>query len=242
MSFFVNLTKTLISSFRSTNLTTQITAKIFEIVRGQSTRALCKRVSRPDLRGMVIKFGRIRCPTPPPTCGITRKPSDDCKPKIEITEEWKKCCMTECQWQHPRFDDLYYKPSDKLNRTYKQTWVECGDIHMYPARICCYEKQKYPLPERRKPPKPVALCNNIKYCKLQMLCRNRLESKCAKLTWAGCRKVRDPPKCGLERAHCGIRPKTPYPSFSECRKDIRRIKKTKQCDCLAIALACNYKA
>ncbi|GBP09735.1 hypothetical protein EVAR_72469_1 [Eumeta japonica] len=39
-----------------------------------------------------------------------------------------ECCVDTCPDFFPRFDELYYKTSDKLKRNYQQTWLSCPEI------------------------------------------------------------------------------------------------------------------
>lgn len=152
-----------------------------------------------------------------------------------VIETPDECCPDPCKWAYPRFDLLYYKRSDKLNRKYTQTWAECPELLRKPKVICCLDKIVMPqLPKREPKKKPKTAC--------PVSCPPS-GSKCPRLTLDGCRPARIPPKCSIVRvpANCEKK-KAPYPSFSECKRDIPRPLHPIECKCLVTPSMCEVWA
>lgn len=151
---------------------------------------------------------------------------------IKVPDE---CCPDPCKWAYPRFDLLYYKRTDKLNRVYTQTWAECPELLRKPKIICCLDKIVMPqLPKRKPKEKPKTAC--------EVICPPPA-SKCPRITLEGCRPARVPPKCTIVRkpANCEKK-KAPYPSFSECKRDIPRPLRPIECKCLVVPSICEMWA
>lgn len=147
---------------------------------------------------------------------------------IKVPDE---CCPDPCKWAYPRFDLLYYKRTDKLNRVYTQTWAECPELLKKPKVICCFDKIQMPkMPKRKPKEKPKTAC--------EIVCPPAA-SKCPRVTMEGCRPARVPPKCIIIRkpADCEKK-KAPYPSFSECKRDIPRPLRPIECKCLVKPALC----
>uniref|UniRef100_A0A1I8P989 Uncharacterized protein n=1 Tax=Stomoxys calcitrans TaxID=35570 RepID=A0A1I8P989_STOCA len=142
------------------------------------------------------------------------------------------CCGNVCPDAVPRLDTLYYKRSDKAQRKYEQTWAECPELMKKPKLLCRYESIIYPKLEKRprgerpqtacKPPE----CNNTK-------------TACPRFNMPRCGKARRPPKCSVTREPLDcMKDKAPYPSFSECKRDLPHPLHPIECKCLALPTMC----
>uniref|UniRef100_W8C958 Uncharacterized protein n=1 Tax=Ceratitis capitata TaxID=7213 RepID=W8C958_CERCA len=246
MSFLKKLAQCVIATVRRKNLTNEISNTFFDILRGESTKvqsgkARCPTQQRQQprrKRDTKAIYYRSHCAKPYPLCGVKAESLKTCRPQRTWLLDVEKCCNELCKWAHPRFDDLYYMPSDKLNMKYQRTWCEFQPIYVLERGICCHEQTNYPVAKRRKPKKPIPICEDMRTCRLALVCRNHLSKRCAKLTWPGCKPVREPPDCKLKRVDCGSRPATPYPSFSECRKEKVTPLKPIECRCLKYEPRC----
>lgn len=73
-----------------------------------------------------------------------------------------------CKHMLPRFDELYYKPSDKF-RAFQRTWVECPTITQRLKKICCLDDIRPPeVMKRVKNPRPV-YCT-FDYSRMRHIC------------------------------------------------------------------------
>ncbi|XP_004519606.1 uncharacterized protein LOC101452096 [Ceratitis capitata] len=163
-------------------------------------------------------------------------------PKNKTKSMWlnPECCLDPCPDLQPRFDELYYKPSDKMKRKYTQTWVECPKIMYARKKICCYDNIIPPAFERRMHKRRKA----SEECKPRptdlMPCKTMSRSICPKFVLPGCTAVRDPAKCGRPRPKRScVKICTPYPSFSECTKKKPRPPRSVECRCLDIPSMCD---
>ncbi|XP_053964409.1 uncharacterized protein LOC128867317 [Anastrepha ludens] len=242
MSFFANLARSVISSVCNIYITRKIAARFFGLVRCKNNKVqshaktgACPPPPRPgpSLRKATKVYGRKDCATHIPICGVKATALKNCKPRM-WTLEMEKCCEDLCKWAHPRFDDLYYIPSDKRKMKYQRTWFEFRDTYIAPKEICCYPRTKYAQPKKRKPRKPVAAYTSKVEYVMNLLCRNRLSPRCMKISWPGCRGGRNPPLCKPKRPDCGPRKCPPFPSFSECRKVMRPPLRPVECACLKL--------
>ncbi|XP_011180823.1 uncharacterized protein LOC105211184 [Zeugodacus cucurbitae] len=103
------------------------------LLTGRLARTMASQDKRPEYRS--------QCAWGDPKCAEDKlkekKDKDECdkkdKPK---TSMWlnRKCYLGSCQDALPRFDDLYYKPSDKVKRQYTRTWNECPDLKIVPRK------------------------------------------------------------------------------------------------------------
>ncbi|CAD7012672.1 uncharacterized protein LOC101448592 [Ceratitis capitata] len=185
---------------------------------------------------MVNPGGRPNCLLLEPRCGIEKMRNVTCKPR-EFPPDFNfdECCPP-CRDVLPRFDDLYYKPSDKDTRKYQQTWSECPRLLITPRLICCTEETDVPLLEKR-----VFKRRDEDMFELYAarLCRNTKEGRCAKLSWPGCRMGRVPPKCFVIKPMSDCKKRcTPYPSYSECLRDPARQLRPVECNCLKVGPLC----
>lgn len=149
------------------------------------------------------------------------------------------CCLDPCPNIQPRFDDLFYKASDKAKRKYTQTWVECPKMWYARKKVCCHDNIIQPTFKRRShkrkgateecKPKPTNL----------MSCKTAAKRKCPRFILPGCKAVRDPPKCGKPRPKTDCKKVcTPYPSFSECTKKKIGPPRPIECRCLDVPAMC----
>ncbi|XP_018794676.1 PREDICTED: uncharacterized protein LOC108972509 [Bactrocera latifrons] len=244
MSFLKRLAKCVIATVRTKNIANDITNTFFDIVRGESNKVQAKESKCPPQREPYRKrntkaiYYRSHCAKQYPICGVKMLSLKSCRPQRTWSLDVEKCCTGLCKWAHPRFDDLYYMPGDNLNKKYQRTWAECTKFRVVPKAICCHQQTKYKPPKRRKPRRAIPLCDDIKTCRLTLLCRNHLSKRCPKLIWPGCKPAREPPDCHLKRVDCGPRKCTPYPSFSECFKDKVTAMKPVECNCHRIEPRC----
>ncbi|XP_017464341.1 PREDICTED: uncharacterized protein LOC108357782 [Rhagoletis zephyria] len=150
-----------------------------------------------------------------------------------------ECCLDPCPDLLPRYDELYYKPSDKLKRKYTQTWVECPRVRVAPKKICCYKKV-IPPPFKRRVFKRRTAADECKPRPTDLMpCKTqKMRGKCPTVMLPGCSSARIPPKCkrSTQKANCR-KMCTPYPSFSECSKKLRPMQAV-ECHCLDIPSRC----
>ncbi|XP_053948797.1 uncharacterized protein LOC128857184 [Anastrepha ludens] len=167
--------------------------------------------------------------------------------KKEIKEEKPKsmwlnpeCCLDPCPDLLPRYDELYYKPSDKFKRVYTQTWVECPKVKTAVKKICCY-KNVIPPPFKRRKFKRRTAADECKPRPTNLMpCKTRnLKTLCPKLIMPGCNAARSSTKCKRETLKAKCRKIcTPYPSFSECSKKKPCPSRAVECRCLDIPSLC----
>uniref|UniRef100_A0A034W6J7 Uncharacterized protein n=1 Tax=Bactrocera dorsalis TaxID=27457 RepID=A0A034W6J7_BACDO len=172
---------------------------------------------------------RDRCKFIEPRCAEEKMRHVTCK-KREFPPHFNfdECCPP-CRDVFPRFDDLYYQPSDKEKRKYQQTWSECPRLFIVPRKICCYEHFDVPKMEKREFKRDEDQFNNYHV----KTCRNNSQSRCAKITWPGCRIGRWPPKCFVIKHSSGcLKICTPYPSYSECKRPKPKSLPPVECACL----------
>lgn len=197
-----------------------------------------------------IRFicGRENCADPCdfPPCSPEAIAKTECmKKRLERKEKkqpltvyevyWNRpeCCANECIDSYPRFDDMYYRESDKEKRIYTQTWAECPELIIAPKPICCSEKIKLPpLCKRAPKDKPKTACAP------QMSCEPDPASPCPKITMPCCRPARQEP-CKIAKTPKDCKKfNAPSPAFSECRKGPIRPMKITECWCLAVPSMC----
>ncbi|XP_036334146.1 uncharacterized protein LOC118744866 [Rhagoletis pomonella] len=154
-----------------------------------------------------------------------------CKEKIIPSNlENPECCNNPCVEMHPRFDDLYYAPSEK-NKPYQQTWCEFSGFRIEKHPTCCYEQDDIPLPKRRKLGHKDISQSQVRDIARQ--CPNNLNPKCWKIIWPGCRTKKCDFKChDFPGPQDCLKVCTPYPSFSECDKPLPKALPPVECDCL----------
>lgn len=166
--------------------------------------------------------------------------------KFEFKSMWENpdCCKNPCPDMQVRFDEIYYKTSDKAKRTYYQTWVECPKKKIVKKPVCDYKNFIYPKHKKRtRKGRPKTACSTSDDSKILMKCTKKTNSKCVKITLPGCRGVRDPPKCKKVTSPADCRKIcTPYPSFSECKKPKPKPKRRVECNCLRILSMCDVWA
>ncbi|XP_054736881.1 uncharacterized protein LOC129243698 [Anastrepha obliqua] len=182
------------------------------------------------------KPGRKCKPYKIPICSeealAAKRKTRPCQKKIKPSDLTNpECCVNPCIEMHPRFDDLYYAPSEK-NKLYQQTWCEFEELRIMKRPICCYEQFDIPLPERRKLERkdipPSSLCEIAKQCP------NSVHPKCVKIVWPGCRTRKCEFKCHNFRSPSDcLKVCTPYPSFSECDRYFGKPLPPVECDCLS---------
>eukprot|EP00099_Drosophila_melanogaster_P018608 NP_609719.1 uncharacterized protein Dmel_CG4691 [Drosophila melanogaster] len=154
----------------------------------------------------------------------------------------KSCLEDPCATEMLAIDLTHYKPSDMGKRKYPRTWFECV-VKRRKRKAHCVPVPP-PMPRRKrkskKPRCPEDLCvlgklelNLIKPCVKE-------SSKCPRFRMPNCCvAARDPPKCRRPFRRCGQRPKTKYPSFSECRRDPFPDPRPIECNCLLKPAICD---
>lgn len=83
-----------------------------------------------------------------------------------------------CKHLLPRFDDLYYNPSDKC-RAYQRTWVECPIITQRLKKICCLDDIRPPEVMKRVK-KPCPLYCTFDYRRMRHICEKAMPNEVAK--------------------------------------------------------------
>ncbi|KAL7738154.1 hypothetical protein ACLKA6_006497 [Drosophila palustris] len=177
-------------------------------------------------------------------CGLKptqlKKPKPKAKrPKLVSMWELKDCEPDLCVMDL-RYDMKYYSISDKRKRKYQVTWNECPRLLIKPKKVCLYEKLKRPKIVRRKrkantgsaaPPAATLTCGKGKADK----------GKCVYIKAPCCRVGRRPPKCKSAFPSLGNcdKIKTPYPSFSECKRDPLLEMPPIECKCLQTPATCD---
>ncbi|XP_018792461.1 PREDICTED: uncharacterized protein LOC108971087 [Bactrocera latifrons] len=178
-----------------------------------------------------LRPGRKCIPYKVPICSEEvlkkKRKSRPCQMKADVQTIDPECCPNPCIDMYPRFDDLYYAPSEK-NRRYQQTWCEFGSLRITKQPRCCYEELDIPMPKRRKPKRG----RSIDLCEVARKCPN-VSPKCVKLVWPGCRTNKCTFKCSYypPPKDC-LKICTPYPSFSECERDLPKPLHPVECNCL----------
>ncbi|EDW89028.2 uncharacterized protein LOC6528263 [Drosophila yakuba] len=154
----------------------------------------------------------------------------------------KSCLEDPCATEMLALDLTHYKPSDMGKRKYPRTWFECV-VKRRKRKAHCVPIPP-PMPRRkRKSSKalcPVDMCvlgkqelNLIKPCvKPATSCPRFKMPNC-------CVAARNPPKCRRPFRRCGRRPKTKYPSFSECKRDPFPDARPIECNCLLKPAICD---
>ncbi|XP_017079535.1 uncharacterized protein LOC108113462 [Drosophila eugracilis] len=184
-----------------------------------------------------------------PKCCVLRSAAKNPCPEIKRPKKpkpieepfrsmWEPPCVTDeqpfCKDMLPRFDAIYYHPSDKC-RCYQRTWVECPPIKQRLKKVCCLNGIKPPeIRYRIKDPCPDC---NIPYESLKLLCqRSELQRDpnctCKKLFWPCCKPARCNTFCSrARRPSLCTKLRAPYPSFSEVgRRPPKPIRKA-ECQC-----------
>ncbi|XP_034475699.1 uncharacterized protein LOC117782772 [Drosophila innubila] len=206
------------------------------------------------------------CPEEPrqPCCVNTRLSKDACqktsKEDKSKAEKYKWESMWESpknksdskalMWDYPheccpkcddvRFDVLYYRPSSKY-RQFQRTWWECCP-RMVPKRVCSYCDAIPPEVTRRCLPLcPRSACNQG-HEKQRVDCLNAKAKDCMRVTMPCCRAARVPPRCHrVHRPTNCVKPKCPYPSYSECLQMDPAVipDRPPECRCLNILTKCD---
>ncbi|XP_030376203.1 uncharacterized protein LOC115625322 [Scaptodrosophila lebanonensis] len=152
------------------------------------------------------------------------------KPKEKFQSMWPNpfCDFDDptCPY-NPRFDDLYYIESDKAKRKYWQTWVSCPPVQIKKKKICCFEKTTLPPVMRRAHKKPQTACEVPPED-----CRETKFDKCLRLKRRCHKAGRIPPTCKeLPTPKDCVKPLTPYPAFSECKRLKSNARPLSECLC-----------
>lgn len=162
------------------------------------------------------------------------KRTSDTAPKAPSYTMWfqPECCRDMCH-RIPRYDDMYWKESDKNRRQYMQTWVDCPNFIIAP-KICKKEVIDFPPMEKRSRKE----IKKITECDLKPQCVN-MAVPCPKFKLDNCHTTNTSYRCLRARVptickkYC-----TPYPAYSECRRKILRYVDPTQCRCLATPSNC----
>lgn len=189
---------------------------------------------------------RSHCASNDPKCDEKKlkekKDSGKCdKKEKQSTSMWlnPECCLDICKDVLPRFDDLYYKPSDKAKRKYTRTWNECPDLKIAPRKICCFENISLPPIERRKlGDRTKVACPAVSPEEIAK-CTLKSKALCIKIRLPRCGMVRDPPKCfAIKKSSKCRKICTPYPAFSECKRPKQKPRPPVECNCLVVGPLC----
>ncbi|XP_067633501.1 uncharacterized protein [Eurosta solidaginis] len=189
---------------------------------------------------------RDQCDSLDPKCGEKRMKEKQKKGKCEKDKKpqsmWlnPECCKNLCPDMLPRFDELYYKPSDKKERKYTQTWNECPEFKIVQKKLCCFENLKYPPMERRKKKEIPDTACPIVTAEEQKNCSIGGNKRCIKIRLPGCGQGRDPPKCFVIKPPSNCRKIcTPYPAYSECNRPKPKQRHPVECNCLYVGPICS---
>lgn len=120
-----------------------------------------------------------------------------------------------CKQMLPRFDEMYYKPSDP-RRARQRTWAECPLVARRVNKVCCLEDIVPPEVQKRvKPPCP-PICSVDHQQRRDNCDRDFSDKQCKRLHWPCCSPARCPPTCDKNRklADC-IRMPTPHKCYSD---------------------------
>lgn len=132
-----------------------------------------------------------------------------------------------CKDLLPRFDELYYKPSDKF-RAFQRTWVECPTITQRLKKICCLDDIIPPeVLKRTKKPCPV-YCS-FDYSRMRYICGKEIPNeagKSMKMDWPCCTATRCP-ALHLRRKKRKVctRMRTPCKCFSDRVRNVMTMRK-----------------
>ncbi|XP_017091644.2 uncharacterized protein [Drosophila bipectinata] len=207
-------------------------------LRSRGALCMCQRFGS----GCAKKGGKDRCPTVNKNYPCGRPESE---PKIKRVTQPKLKSMwlnpfcdpedTYCPF-NPRFDDIYYVESDKAKRKYWQTWVACPPINIKPKKICCYAQAKpAPVKRRKRQARPATACPQP--------CPEHQEGSCPKIPRRCHKEGRTPSICNKNRAPADcVKPLTPYPSFSECKRSKLAAAPPQECNCTAVPMLCEVWA
>ncbi|XP_037941651.1 uncharacterized protein LOC119683224 [Teleopsis dalmanni] len=162
--------------------------------------------------------------------------------KRRIRSVWGEipdCCVDSCPIP-PRYDELYYRPSNPHNRLYEQTWIDC--LERTPKLMCYYPEEQY-LPPKRRPRKPrkKSCLNMVKPNNLGLMqCIKPFKGCNPKMHVCGCKPVAANVSCTVVRNKTICRKvNSPWPSFSECNVATNK-KPIKECDCLSPVPLCTF--
>ncbi|XP_002063721.2 uncharacterized protein LOC6640780 [Drosophila willistoni] len=158
-------------------------------------------------------------------------------PKPPFRSMWQPPChpheQPHCTDLLPRFDDIYYKPSEKC-RCYQRTWIECPNIRLRMKKVCCLDGIEPPeVLYRYKARCPKVACE-LDYERMRRICQHIRdpECRCEKTHWPCCKAARCPPRCVQTKHPSNCRKlRAPHPSFSEIKKRWERPKRLKECHC-----------
>lgn len=201
------------------------------------------------------------CKIKPDCCGNERLARDPCnckgariwkKPVLKLQKMqpflksvWEypaDCCGNPCPELLPRFDTMYYEPTDKAKRQYQQTWVECPKVLIRKRRICCYDSTELPpICRRKKVDCPISACA-FDSKKLAILCSAGLNKRCPTIKSVCCLRGRYPPRCHKIRNPKDCKKRCcPYPAYSECCCPCPNPQKETECICTRLHSCLIYR-
>lgn len=136
-------------------------------------------------------------------------------PKPAFRSMWESHGELHCKQMLPRFDEMYYKPSDP-RRACQRTWGECPLVSRRVRKVCCPKDIVPPeIQKRVKPPCPprCALGNQQRPGNCE---RDFSDKQCRRVHWPCCSPGRCPPTCDQIRklSNC-LRMPTPHQCFSD---------------------------
>lgn len=174
---------------------------------------------------------------PPCPAKKRRMESKEILPERNSMWENPECCTDPCPDYAPRFDELYYKSSNKLQRKYQQTWIACPQLQIKPKVICNFEQLQLPAMEKRsRKERPKTACPQG----ILKMCLDSNSKKCPQMKLANCQGVRKPPKCKRQRSPTNCKKEcTPYPSYSECMREDPTAPHPVECKCLNHPMMCD---
>uniref|UniRef100_A0A1A9WLQ0 Uncharacterized protein n=1 Tax=Glossina brevipalpis TaxID=37001 RepID=A0A1A9WLQ0_9MUSC len=159
------------------------------------------------------------------------------KPKNSMWE-FPECCGNICREMPIRFDELYYRMSNKRTRKYPQTWVTPPTLRIKLAEIHPPLCRADPVPRRLpRPRKKMSTCRLADYEKNEYMSTNLMLKPLCRLMVCQMytKKKESDIKCGRNkfiRPPTGKKVPTPYPCFSECKRVKPRPLRPIECKCL----------
>lgn len=155
--------------------------------------------------------------------------------KVFTTKPFPECCGNICRDMPIRFDELYYKMSNKRTRKYPQTWATTPELRIELCEIYPPLCRADPIPRRmRRPRKKPASQHRADYSAGDLMPCDLMPKPLSNLVV--CEVNKKPKKCGrnalFTRSPKGKKQPTPYPCFSECKRVRPRPLRPIECKCL----------
>lgn len=126
-----------------------------------------------------------------------------------------------CKGMLPRFDAIYYKPSNK-SKLYQRTWLECPPVRERFKKVCCLDGIQPPEVEKRVKVKCPSVACRFDYSRMRHIYYNRdidPTAKCSKIQLPCCKAVRGTSDCRRTRKkEICRRLRPPLPCYSDLHR------------------------